>query len=50
MNEVRVKALKYAGLVGSMLVGVTMIINGQIEGGVGIIAASLSSGSALGGK
>lgn len=45
MNDAtfRVKLLKVAGLATSIIAGVTLAVQGQVETGVGLIAAALSS-------
>lgn len=41
------RGVKIASLLASIAMGVTMIMNGQTEAGIGIITAALSSTSAL---
>lgn len=45
------KFVRWAGFVGSLLSGVALIMQGQIEVGMGVITAGLSSASIIpGGK
>lgn len=41
----REKLIKWGGLLGSVITGIVMIASGDTVSGVGVIAASLSSGS-----
>lgn len=45
MNKQRI--LKLIGLIGSITVGGSLIANGQLQEGIGVIAAALSSTSAV---
>lgn len=42
--------VKWAGLIGAVLTGTVMIVNGDNAQGVGVIAAALSSASLFGGE
>lgn len=44
MNE---KIVKWAGLLGSILLGGSLIFKGQVEMGMGVITSALSSASVL---
>lgn len=46
-NISRVSALKWSGLIGSILLGGVTIAKGDVNTGLGIIMAAFSSGSAL---
>lgn len=44
MNE---KIVKWAGLIGSVLLGGSLIMKGQVEMGMGVITSALSSASVV---
>lgn len=41
------KVIKWAGIIGSILIGGSLVVKGQTEAGIGIITAAFGSGSAL---